>query len=189
MLKRNYPVIAGLFFMILSIGYWAYYINLYSSTEQKSEVSQQDADYFMEEANTLKYNDKGELEYKTFAKQISHYPYNDTILLSLPHMTSYGTPAKISEVGAINGKLLPGNEILILWGEVIITQNMIGTGENVVLDTEYLTLDLVKNTAKTDRNILITSKHGSIRATGMEVFYEEGLINFKSRVRGLYVPE
>ncbi|MDP0562820.1 MAG: LPS export ABC transporter periplasmic protein LptC [Candidatus Endonucleobacter sp. (ex Gigantidas childressi)] len=189
MLKRNYPVIIGFFFTLLSIGYWAYYENLHSGSEKKTPAFQQSADYFMEEVNTLKYNDMGQLEYQASAKHISHYPNNDTTLLSLPHVTNYSTPDQVTEVDAINGKLLSGNETAILWEKVLITQSTVSTGEKVDLNTEYLTLDVVKNIAATDKNVLITSKHGSTRATGMEVFYDEGLIHLKFRVRGLYVPD
>ena len=189
MLNRNYPIIIGLFLMVLAIGYWAYEGSLHSGTPKKVQSSQQNADYFLEQANILKYNEQGQLDYQLSSESISHYPHNETTLLSLPHMTSYRKPRQITETDALNGKLLSGNETLILWDNVVMTQNTIKTGKKVRMDTEYLTLYSADGIAETDKPVLITSNNSTTRAIGMKTFYEKGLINLKSRVRGFHEPD
>lgn len=186
MLNRNYPIIFSLLFMMLAIGYWLYDTDLHPGTQKKTVETRQNADYFMDQASITQYDARGQLEYQLSARNISHYPHNDTTLLSEPQMISYRKPGQVTRADATNGKLLPGNKTLVLWNNVILVQDMTRTGKKVQLTTEYLTLDSSQGTATTDKPVLITSDNGTVKAIGMTTDYEQGLISLKSRVRGTY---
>ncbi len=188
-MNRNSPIIIALLVMVIAIGYWAYEGTLHSSAPKKTQTNKQNPDYFLEQASIFKYDQKGRREYRLISDNISHYPHSDTTLLSQPHMTNYRKAGQITETDAINGKLLSGNQVLVLWDNVVMTQNTIKTGKGVRMDTDYLTLYSKQGMAETDKPVLITSDNSIMRAIGMKTFYEKGLIHLKSRVRGIHEPD
>ncbi|WP_263322173.1 LPS export ABC transporter periplasmic protein LptC [Endozoicomonas sp. Mp262] len=186
MFNRNLPIFLSLLFMLLAMGYWAYDTDLHPGTQKKSTDARKNADYFLEQANILQYGKGGKLEYQLTSQSISHYPHNDTTLLSLPHMTSYRKTGQITTAHAANGKLLSGNDTLVLWNNVIMNQDKISTGRHTRMNTDYLTLYSDQGMAETDLPVLITSNNSKVRAIGMKTYYEKGQIHLKSRVRGVH---
>lgn len=186
---RNYLITTALMFTLLAIGYWSFTGSITPGVPHRQVVIREDADYFLVNAKIRQYSEQGSLHYVLTSGSITHYPHNDTTLLNRPVMTSYSKPGEVFRSVSENGKLLPGNKDLELWDDVVMTQTRADTDETVRMTTDFITLYSEQEKADTDRPVLITSKNTVTRATGMTALYGQGIIQLKSRVRGVHEPE
>ncbi|MDD7805435.1 MAG: LPS export ABC transporter periplasmic protein LptC [Endozoicomonas sp. (ex Botrylloides leachii)] len=189
MLKWNYPITLFLLLVVLSIGYWAYKGSLDTTITATTKPDSHNPDYFLDQATIIKYSHQGTLDYKLSSDNISHYRKNNITLLKHPLMTSYRKSGQVTKAKAVHGKLLSGHNTLVLWDKVVMTQTPDKASEKVRMDTEYLTILSNKSIAETDAPVLISSKNNIVRAIGMQTFYDKGLIQLKSRVRGINEPD
>ncbi|WP_252176838.1 LPS export ABC transporter periplasmic protein LptC [Endozoicomonas sp. 4G] len=174
---------------LVGMGYWAYDSNLHVGTQKKQPQVRENADYYLIDTQITQYNQEGDLDYILVSDSITHYPHNDTTLLQTPHLENFSNPQKPVVTDALHGKLLPGNEDIELWDDVVMTQTDLNNGSKVRVDTDFMTIYSEKGLAVTDRPVLITNDTGRTRAIGMEAFYKESLIKLKSRVRGFHEPK
>lgn len=188
--NRNYLLLAFFLLTLLGIGYWSFDGSLNVVGQKKKQpVIRENADYYLIDTEITQYNESGVLDYELTSKGITHYPHNDTTLLQTPKLNSYSNPQKPLYVDALNGKLLPGNEDMELWDNVVMIQKDVSSGSQTRMDTDFITIYSEQGLAVTDRPVLITSDTGRTRAIGMEAFYKESLVKLKSRVRGLHEPK
>ncbi|WP_062263504.1 LPS export ABC transporter periplasmic protein LptC [Endozoicomonas arenosclerae] len=187
--NRNSILIAFLMLTFVGIGYWAYDSNLHVGAQKKQPLIRKNADYYLINTQITQYNETGELNYTLTSNSITHYPHNDTTLLQTPHLESFSDPKKPLVADALNGKLLPGNQDIELWDDVVMTQTDLSNGNKLRMDTDFITIYSEQGLAVTDRPVLITNNTGRTRAIGMEAFYKESLVKLKSRVRGFHEPK
>ena len=186
---RNYLLITCVMLAMIGIGYWSYDSSLHVVGQKKPPVVRENADYYLIDAEIKQYNETGRLEYKLTSKSISHYPHNDNTLLQTPHMLSFSNPEEPLQADAQFGKMLPGNQDLELWDDVVMIQTDAENRQKLRMDTDFITIYSEQGLAVTDRPVLIVNESGRTRAIGMEAFYRESLVKLKSRVRGLHEPQ
>ncbi|PJE80852.1 Lipopolysaccharide export system protein LptC [invertebrate metagenome] len=190
MLNRTYLIYASIALILLTIGYWSYEGNLKSVPMKLRQVSpeREHSDYFVTNTAINQYNTIGKLDYQLTANSISHYPFNDSILLTHPHLTSYHKSGQIMDSRAQYGKLLSGNETLELWDNVVMNQTDLKSAQRIRIDTEFITIYSDKSLAETDQPVTITDPQSKIDAIGMETYYERGEVYLQSQVRGVHEP-
>ena len=186
---KSYLLVACVLITMVGIGYWSYDGGLHVKGQNRQPEIQENADYYLVDATITQFNETGALEYKLTSNAITHYPHNDTTLLKMPHLLSYSNPQKPMVTDALNGKLLPGEQDIELWDEVVMIQTNSSDGSQVRMDTDFLTIYSEQSLAVTDRPVLITNDTGRTRAIGMEAFYKDSLVKLKSRVRGFHEPK
>ena len=186
---KTYLLVACVLMALVGLGYWSYDGNLHVTGQKRQPEIQENADYYLLDATITQFNETGSLEYILTSEAISHYPHNDTTLLKMPHLQSYSNPRKPMETNALHGKLLPGNQDIELWDDVVMTQTSLDSAGKVRMDTDFITIYSEQSLAVTDRPVLITNDTGQTRAIGMEAYYKESLVKLKSRVRGLHEPK
>ena len=184
----NSLLFALLMLTLVGIGYWSYDSSLHVGAQKKQPAIRENADYYLIDTKITQYDKTGALDYTLTSNSITHYPHNDTTLLQTPHLESFSDPDKPMVADALNGKLLPGNQDIELWDEVVMTQTDLKDDKKVRMDTDFITIYSEQGLAVTDRPVLITNDTGRTRAIGMEAFYKESLIKLKSRVRGFHEP-
>ena len=186
---KSYLLVAFILMTLVGLGYWSYDGGLHVAGQKRQPEIQENADYYLVDATITQFNELGTLEYKLTSNAITHYPHNDTTLLNTPHLRSYSNPQKPMVTDALNGKLLPGEQDIELWDDVVMIQTDITTGSQVRMDTDFITIYSEQSLAVTDRPVLITNDTGRTRAIGMEAFYKDSLVKLKSRVRGFHEPK
>lgn len=186
---KSYLLVASVLMTLVGIGYWSYDGGMHVVGQKRPSEIQENADFYLIDADISQYNETGTLEYKLISEAITHYPHNDTTLLQTPHLRSYSNPEKPMVTDALHGKILPGNEDIELWEEVVMTQTNTQTGSQLRMDTDFITIYSEQSLAVTDRPVLITNDTGQTRAIGMETFYKDSLVKLKSRVRGFHEPK
>ncbi len=188
-LNRTYLLYAGLLLLVLIVGYWGFDGRMPASIGKKAADNKAHADYFLEQASITHYNAKGMRDYLLTSSNLTHYPLKDVALLSDPYIRDYRDINQMVDSKAIHGKWLAGTETLVLWDDVVLTQDDLTTKRTMRVATNYLTIHTADKMAETDRPVLITSNNSSTRAVGMQSFYDKGIIYLKSSVRGLHVPD
>lgn len=186
---KSYLLVAFILMILVGLGYWSYDGGRHVTGQKRQPDIQENADYYLVDATITQFNELGTLEYKLMSSAITHYPHNDTTLLKTPHLRSYSNPQKPMVTDALNGKLLPGDQDIELWDDVVMIQTDIDTGSKVRMDTDFITIYSEQSLAVTDRPVLITNDTGRTRAIGMEAFYKDSLVKLKSRVRGFHEPK
>ena len=194
MAYRNHLIISAILMLMLVAGYWAYDGSIVAVSTSRSEIIRQDADYFLVDALIKEYNAFGALQYQLKSDSITHYPHNDNTLLQQPILTNFSDNGQVTVSKSENGKLLPGGKDIELWDNVVVIQSSSLSKQKtnvqkVRMDTDFITISPDEEIADTDRPVLITSETGETRANGMTAWYQQGKIQLKSRVRGVYEPE
>ncbi|WP_257293544.1 LPS export ABC transporter periplasmic protein LptC [Endozoicomonas sp. YOMI1] len=193
MTYRNHLIISAIL-LVLAAGYWAYDGAIVTVSSSPSEIIHQDADYFLVDALVKEYDASGALQYQLQSDSITHYPHNDNTLLQQPVLTNVSDNGQRTVSRSENGKLLPGGKDIELWDNVVVIQGSPSVKQQsyeqkLRMDTDFLTISPDEEIADTDRPVLITSEAGETRAIGMTAWYQQGKIQLKSRVRGVYEPE
>ncbi|WP_257265453.1 LPS export ABC transporter periplasmic protein LptC [Endozoicomonas sp. ONNA2] len=194
MTYRNHLIISATLVLMLAVGYWAYDGTTVTTRARSSPIIRQDADYFLVDALIKEYDIFGALQYQLQSDSITHYPHNDNTLLQRPIMTNVSDHGQLTVSTSENGKLLPGGKDIELWDNVVVIQSSPSVTQptyeqKLRMDTDFLTLSPNEEIADTDRPVLITSETGETRAIGMTAWYQQGKIQLKSRVRGIYETE
>ena len=193
---RNHLLILTISLATIAIGYWSYSGSIVPVITNRSEIIRQDADYFLIDALIKEYDTSGALDYHLQSQSITHYPHNDTTLLQAPFLTSYSENGQMTTSRSDNGKLLPGGKDIELWDHVVITQtspkkstSSSSRHQDLRMDTDFITIYPDQQIAETARPVRITDTIGETQAIGMTVYYKQGKLQLKSRVRGVYEPE
>ena len=186
MLNCNSLLSALLMLILLSIGYWLYNSNFRILEQKNQPMIQDNTDYYLMNTTITQYNKTGVPDYILTANKITHYAHNDTTVLQTPHLKSVSNLKNIMVVDALNGKLLPGNQNIELWDEVVIIQTNLQDNIKIRIDTDFITIYSESGLAVTNRPVLITSNIGQTKAIGMEAYYKENLVKLRSKVRCFY---
>ncbi|MGB0360259.1 MAG: LPS export ABC transporter periplasmic protein LptC [Endozoicomonas sp.] len=178
---------------ILGVIYWFMEPVVITITNIQEEIIDQDTDYFLTDALIKEYDLVGSLKYQLKSDSINHYPYNDHTLLQMPVLKNQGDSGHVTTSRSDNGKLLPGGDDVELWDNVVVIQDNPGSNQQnrgrTRMDTDFIIISMKEELADTHRPVLITTDNGETRATGMSVYFQQGRIHLKSRVRGTYEPE
>ncbi|WP_148863424.1 LPS export ABC transporter periplasmic protein LptC [Marinobacter fonticola] len=86
---------------------------------------------------------------------------------------------------ANEGRYQLDSDIVRLSGDVVITRTL-PSGSQGELKTPHLTLDNDKRIVHTDAPVVLTDPHGVTRATGMQAWIDERIMELKSQVEGQY---
>lgn len=146
---------------------------------------QQEADFYLSKAEVTSYDKQGKMGYRINADQFNHFPHNDTTMVRTPAIVLFGDNG-VSYIDAKFGKILPGNEDLELWDNVVMTSwSAIGQKKGR-LDTDFITLYSDQEIASTRRPVKIVNSTGTTTATGMNAYLKQDRVELLSTVRGTY---
>ncbi|WP_231910636.1 LPS export ABC transporter periplasmic protein LptC [Candidatus Nitrosoglobus terrae] len=145
-------------------------------------------DYFMEQFISTVIDQKGLLLYQLSGAYMAHYPDNDTIDITAPHMLFYhqvATPSwdVIAERGLTNSN---GDEIYLL-GKVIIHQlkDSSQTSHMKIL-TRDVRVEPAAKYAETQQPATLLDNYGRTDGIGARIYFKEERVEILSQVRGDY---
>ncbi len=146
-----------------------------------------DPDYILNNFVTTRTDVNGDLRYKLLAREMRHYPDNDTTELQYPHFTRYdiNKPATLieGERGLVSSD---GENIQFMDNVKVVRQASADKGEMVLL-TQYLNLTPKKEIATTDKPVVITQAPGTvIHGTGMVYDKKQQTLKLLSKVKVHY---
>jgi lipopolysaccharide export system protein LptC len=157
---------------------------------RSNDPNKRTVDYFMEEFTSTVMDPEGLPLYRLAGTHMVHYPDNDTVDITAPHVVFYHQVAVprwdvVAERGLTNSS---GDEIYLL-GEVVIRQ--LGANpktSKIKILTRDVRVEPAIKYAETHQPATLLSSLGKTDAVGARVYLKEGRIELLSQVEGDYEP-
>jgi lipopolysaccharide export system protein LptC len=168
--------------LVAALGYWN--INPDSFFERPATAStENDIDFYAENARTLQYQVDGKLEYEMTAERVEHLNSSDTTLMTNPRMDLYRGTELPWKVSSARGEVGPGGDEVELIDQVRVERTD-AKGRPTILTTSRLTVFPQKEYAQTQQAVRIDAANGVTTAQGMKAYLNDGRMLLLSNVRG-----
>ncbi|WP_153111492.1 LPS export ABC transporter periplasmic protein LptC [Propionivibrio limicola] len=128
-----------------------------------------DPDYVIGDAQLRKLDENGVLQYTLNAKEIHHYPDDDSTDLRQPHLVYQKAQKPTVTMSADQGRLSQDNERVDLTGNVRVLRAATPKDAELVLTTTELTVLPDDEKAFTDKPVLITQGPSWIKGVGLHI--------------------
>ena len=142
-------------------------------------------DYFVEEATIKEWNNEGKLSRVLNTAKLEHYPNLSLSTLDHPESLSVRNDGSKVKLTSDTGTVLDDNNQTNLAGNVIVNDNPDSISATI-LNTEQLTIYPDKDYAETDEPVKITSQQSILEGVGMDVDFNNRVLNLHSRVEGTH---
>lgn len=156
-------------------------------TEQNNpQQDRNEPDFYLTNTSSIQYSKHGLVSYLFKAHKLEHFPKGDYTLASAPNVTLFhkdGTPWVIS---ALTGRIESDHKDIKLWDNVELRR--VTPESPLLMKTKELIIEPDKETAFTDKDVVITSNLGRVDATGMKAYIHENRMELLSNVRVRHEP-
>ena len=168
-------------------------IGLLWQSDEKSEVDPaaqlrgpQESDSFVVNGEYRSFAESGQVSTIISSPRIEQFDQQNLAHMNEPRGrlidANTGTPWTVR---ANEGRYQLDKDIVRLSGDVVITR-ILPSGNEGQLKTEHLTLDNDERIVHTDAPVVLTEPRGVTRATGMQAWIDERIVELKSQVEGQY---
>jgi len=172
--------------LLVALTFWL--DHMAQPTARVGGPSRHDPDYFVEGLAATRMGDSGAAAYTLSARKMTHYPDDDTTVLSAPRFVSF-TSAKAPVTITANEAVVSANgEHVYFQDDVRITRAAHGDASELVMRTSFLHVIPEDKLARTDRAVTITNAATTVTAVGLELSSELHVLKLLSRVKGTYDP-
>lgn len=148
----------------------------------------QEIGYYARDATVVGTQEDGSLLYKLNAREITHYPHDNSIVLhevDLSYHPDTGVPWTLqSEVGRLPGT---GDEIQ-LSGDVRVISHPESEADRIIVTTTKLNIRPREDLAQTDEPVRIQLGQHILAGTGMKAYLKEERLELQSNVYGRFIP-
>lgn len=132
---------------------------------------------------------KGQLRYRLAGIDMVHYPDNDLLEITAPHIIFYRWTTPRWDVVAERARTNSTGDEIYLLGEVVIYQ--LGEDPEITMMkilTENVRVEPETKFAETSQPVTLFNRYGETYAVGARAYLQEGRIELLSQVRGDYEP-
>lgn len=142
-----------------------------------------DPDYRLENFNTVKTDQNGNLRHTLAASEMVHYPDDDSTDLTMPKFTMYSANKPFTKIEGKRGHVTSdGKDVYVMDDVKVIRGATAQKGEMTVL-TDYLHIIPEQDLAVTDRAVtILQAPRTVIHATGMKYNKKLGTLELYKRV-------
>ncbi len=152
--------------------------------EDTIDMSATKSDYYLEDFNTKKYNENGQLEYLVTGQTLAHYPIDDRSEITDPSLVFYRDAIEWKIDSAL-GEFEQNPSMFTLHGNVVVRRES-DDGAPVIMRTEAISILTDANEVRTDKPIEIVSQTWQLRSVGLQSSLDKGKLNLLSTVTGRY---
>lgn len=145
-----------------------------------------DPDAIAENFTVLRYDRDGQLRYRLVAPYMTHYPDDDSSLITAPKLTSYRPDAPEVVVTGDQAKVTAKGRIAYLWDNVEARRQATEQRPAMVATMPDLTVDTEENTGFTNNPVEITQGHSWMKGVGMYLDNKASTFELRSQVTGMY---
>jgi len=166
---------------------------IFDSIEEKTDTRKEKVrhtpDYFLKNFTATTMNDKGMTAYQVNARQLEHFPDDDSMKLQHPLFSFYSDNKKTWTAQANEAQILSNSETIHLSGNVILKQigDLKTKDKPVHLNAEQLTIETERNIAHSKSKVKLNRGKSYIQASGMRADLNKNKIEFLSNTRSHYV--
>jgi lipopolysaccharide export system protein LptC len=150
--------------------------------------SRHDPDFIVDRLTAVSLTAAGIASYTLSAARMTHYPDDDSTLLTDPTFVSYGSAKAPVTITSSEGVISSKGDHVYFQDNVRVTRASYENSSELVLRTSFLHVVPEKHIALTDRSVTITDATTVVTAEGFELNSETGVIKLMSKVRGTYDP-
>lgn len=184
-MNTRYVVIVVL--MIMVIGSW-WMLQPGPDSNQQNSTDTFNSGYYLLDADISDTDENGQMIYSLHAQRIEHNPLDDSVSLQQLNMTYASSESRPWTINATEGWMDSLHEELILEGQVNVTGSLNQSGQETIIATTRLTLDMTQNVAHTEEIVTIKMAGGSLQAVGLHANLNSQKIDLLSNVRGTFSP-
>lgn len=146
-----------------------------------------DPDYIISNFETTQTDITGALRHKLAAKEMRHFPDNNSTLLQHPIYTQFAINKPASKIEGERGEMSDDGKLVELFGRVILTREAFAEKGQMTLETDYLKLEPNEDFFSTPKPVIIRQAPSTvIHAIGMEYDKKKETTTLLSRVRAHY---
>ena len=183
-LSSKARAILAAFILIPVLIYWGLRITPVEKLPSRSNLPDH-VDYYIDNAKIHEWNEKGLLVRKVETQKLEHKPHKRANFLEAPVSTQFQQNGNISMLSANHGVAMDDNSKTDFIGDVKIFSNKEQPNETV-LRTEKLAVFPKQNIAETDQPVTIESANSLMQGTGMDIDFNDQILNLHSRVKGTH---
>lgn len=154
-----------------------------SDSEAKGDKLRHDPDYFVSGLAFRHFNLDGSLQSSLEAKQMVHYPDDDSTLVTAPALTFYAR-AEPTRLTSRNARVSEDGKEVLLTEDVRVVREASAEGPELVMTTTRLRVYPDDELARTDTPVNIVNGQSVIRGQGLEADHRAHTFTLIGRAQG-----
>ena len=147
-----------------------------------------DPDFIVSKFAATTLSEQGTPQYMVKARQMLHYPDDESTHLQDPQLTSLTPNQPALYASASNGTISGKGDEIFLRDDVKIVRAASAQQSEMVFTTSYLRIIPGRDLAVTDQPVLMKDAHNRISAIGMQIDNKARVIKFLSQVSSDHAP-
>lgn len=155
--------------------------------EDTIDMSATQSDYYLEQFNTRKFDELGNIQYEVTGHTLAHYPIDDRSEITNPSVVMHRDAIQW-KIDSSLGELYRNPAVFTLQGGVVVKRET-DDSEPVVMRTEEISILTDDNEVRTDKPIEIVAQTWRLRSIGLQSSLNEGKLNLLSEVTGRFEVE
>jgi lipopolysaccharide export system protein LptC len=167
--------------LIVAVGY--YLTPGFAPDPQVSEWQQALPKTYLINTRTSTYNEEGTLTDVLEAQTAKFYPGQHQSLMESPRLFSHNLDDDTWSASSDNGEFAHNRKLLTLTNNVVLSNDI----NLVVLKTEKMRIDLVRNMAISKMPVTVTHRGSTTRADGMIADLDSQTVRLRPNVESIYV--
>ena len=183
-LISRYWLLVPLLLLAIVIRDWVETAPEQLEAEDTIDMSATQSDYYLEDFNTRKFDENGNIEYEVTGQTLAHYPIDDRSEITQPSVVLHRDDIQWKIDSAL-GELKKNPSIFTLHGDVIVMREATDA-EPVIMRTEAISILTDENEVRTDKPIEIVAQTWHLRSIGLQSSLNEGKLNLLSTVTGRF---
>lgn len=165
---------------------WVKY-NLPTLDEQTQAEKRHDPDYIIENFQSVRLDAQGKQKYLLNAKELRHYPDDNSTHLVMPHFSSF-SPDETVSIQSKNGRISENGKYYEFLNDVyLIRQNIHEHQDFLSLETNQLKVYPDQQFVKSETDVKIRQGESVVTAVGLDFDQNKRIVKLHSRVKGTYV--
>lgn len=145
-----------------------------------------DPDYIVRTISGASLDASGAVKHTLNAKQMTHYPDDDTTHLIDPKFVTYTQARTPITVTSREAMVSPNGENIYFMNEVRVVRGADAAQSELTLETSYLHVIPDENIARTDRPVTIRNATAVVTASGLELDSGNRTLQLQGRVKGIF---
>jgi len=185
-LQHNALLSTCVFFIALISFSIIFMLHQSDHSTQTLAVTQQKIDAYMNNATYTNYNKQGQLSAHISALHTRHYPKNNAAYYDHPRVLMYTKKHLPWYITADHGRSHHGDDHVLLYGHVIVTQPQTSQTILTTISTDKLYVRPELQTAHTSDPVTITRPGSTTSAIGLTANFKTGIFKLLSKAKGHY---
>jgi len=177
------------FLLVIAIGFTGWLILHHKQSSYLAHKNANNPDSIADEVTIITMDVEGKPASKISAKQLIHFPDNNTSLASSPKLTVFIKNEQPWHITANKGKSVDGDNMIQLWDDVQFMQPADQDSPQSLILTESFTFWPKKHLGETDKPITLLQPGTKVTAVGLNADTLSGKIDLLKDVRGSYVAQ